>query len=85
MRRGVRRGLNNGWKFPNIRIRKTKKGQQRTLPRTANKVNGRPGEGGVTERACFKKLGCSSGSNVAETRKLPDVLIGEKSKAWNQA
>lgn len=63
---------------PTFRVRKTKRGQQRTLPRTANKVKGRPEEGGVTEKGCFKKLGCSSGSNVAETRKLPDVLIGEE-------
>lgn len=72
---------------PTFRVKKTKRGQQRTLPRTASKVKGRPGEGGVTERGCFKPLGCSSGSNVAETRKLPDVLVllGEQSKAWSQA
>lgn len=72
---------------PTFRVKKAKRGQQRTLPRTANKVKGRPGEGGVTERGCFKQLGWASGCNVAETRKLPDVLAltGEKSKAWSQA
>ena len=42
---------------PTLRVGKTKGGQQRTLPRMASKAKGRPGEGGVTERGCFRKLG----------------------------